>query len=206
MVDAGEDWRGRIGEIRPNAIVLTHAHPDHADGLQDGVDCPAYATKDTWDVIDEFRIGERHVLRESETAGVCGIEFTAVGVEHSIRCPAVGYRICAGAVTIFYAPDVVYITDRDEALNGVRLYIGDGATMQGQMVRRRGEHLIGHAPVRTQLTWCEKAGVPEAIITHCGSEIVTGDERKLNAQLRRWADERGVHAQFAHDGMRRVLR
>jgi hypothetical protein len=48
--------------------------------------------------------------------------------------------------------------------------------------------------------------VPEAVITHCGSEIVTGDERKLGAQLRRWADERRVQAEFAHDGMKRILR
>jgi hypothetical protein len=33
------------------------------------------------------------------------------------------------------------------------------------------------------LTWCEKEGVPRAIITHCGSEIVTGDERKLFVNL-----------------------
>jgi hypothetical protein len=51
-------------------------------------------------------------------------------------------------------------------------------------VRRRGKALIGHSPVRTQLTWCQKEGVPKAIITHCGSEIVTGDEREIAAKLR----------------------
>jgi uncharacterized LabA/DUF88 family protein len=65
--------------------------------------------------------------------------------------------------------------------------------------------LIGHSPVRTQLTWCEKEGVRRAIITHCGSEIVTGDEGKLSAKLRAMAAERGVDVRIAHDGMKLEL-
>jgi hypothetical protein len=40
------------------------------------------------------------------------------------------------------------------------------------MVRKPGEVIIGHAPIRTQLTWCKKLGVPWAIFAHLGSEIV----------------------------------
>ena len=74
------------------------------------------------------------------------------------------------------------------------------------MVRRRGGRLIGHVPVRTQLTWCEKTGVPEAIITHCGAQIVEGNERTIAARLREWGKERGVTVSFAHDGLERILR
>jgi hypothetical protein len=55
------------------------------------------------------------------------------------------------------------------------------------------------------LTWCEKEGVPLAIITHCGSEIVTGDERKLSANLRRIAAEHGVEVCIGYDGMKLTL-
>jgi hypothetical protein len=72
-------------------------------------------------------------------------------------------------------------------------------------IRRRDEALIGHSPVRTQLKWCEKEGVPRAIITHCGSEIVTGDEGKLSAKLRVMAAERGVEVGIAYDGMKLKL-
>jgi hypothetical protein len=72
-------------------------------------------------------------------------------------------------------------------------------------IRRRGNRLIGHSPVRTQLTWCEKEGVPQAIITHCGSEIVTGDERELSAKVRAMAAERGVKVRIAYDGMKLEL-
>lgn len=83
----------------------------------------------------------------------------------------------------------------------VQIYIGDGATVTQSFIRRRGKSLIGHGPVRTQLSWCEKEGVPRAIITHCGSAIVTGDERNLFAKLRAGAAERGVEVRIAYDGM-----
>jgi hypothetical protein len=51
------------------------------------------------------------------------------------------------------------------------------------------------------LTWCEKERVPLAIITHCGSEIVTGDERKLSAKLQTM----GVEVRIAYDGMKLTL-
>jgi len=56
-----------------------------------------------------------------------------------------------------------------------------------------------------QIGWCAKKGVPRAIITHCGSEIVTGDERNLAARLRAMGAERGVETRIAHDGMELVL-
>jgi len=44
------------------------------------------------------------------------------------------------------------------------------------------------------------------IVTHCGSEIVEADERKLGAELRQMAEERGVEAQIAYDSLEVVLR
>ena len=115
------------------------------------------------------------------------------------------YRVSAGRACIFYAPDLIFIHDRGAALKGVQIYIGDGATVTRTFIRRRGKALIGHSPVRTQLTWCQKEGVHRAIITHCGSEIVTGDKRKIFANLRAIAAERDVDVRIAYDGMKVAL-
>src|SRR5438874_2077480 len=37
MIDCGLDWLGKFERLHPDAIVLTHAHPDHAWGLKNGV-------------------------------------------------------------------------------------------------------------------------------------------------------------------------
>jgi len=206
MIDFGRDWAGRYNEVKPHAIVVTHAHPDHVFGLVQGVPCPVYATEYVWRDIADYPIEKRVNIKIREPFTVCGIEFEAFMLDHSTRCPAVSYRITAGNRAIHYAPDVVYIHDRAQALENVKIYIGDGATMQRSFVRKRNGNLIGHTPVKTQLGWCEKEGVPKAIITHCGTEIVTGDEQDITRKLNEWGAERGVGVRLAYDNMEVIVR
>jgi phosphoribosyl 1,2-cyclic phosphodiesterase len=205
MIDCGLDWLGKFERLHPGAIVLTHAHLDHSWGLKNGAPCPVYAPQKTWQTLQYCAVKDRRLINERTPTKICGITFEALPVEHSILAPAVGYRISAGGARIFYAPDLIFIHERAAALKGVQFYIGDGATITRSFIRRRGNALIGHAPVRTQLAWCEKEGVHRAIITHCGSEIVTGDERKISAKLRAIAAERHVEVQIAYDGMKLTL-
>jgi phosphoribosyl 1,2-cyclic phosphodiesterase len=205
MIDCGLDWLGKLKRISPSAIVLTHAHPDHAWGLKQGAPCAVYAPEKTWQELLHYPIKERRLIKERTPTKVCGISFEAFPVEHSILSPAVGYRVSAGRACIFYAPDLIFIHERNAALKDVEIYIGDGATVTHSFIRRRGKALIGHSPVRTQLTWCEKEGVPRAIITHCGSEIATGDEGKISAALRAVAGKRGMEVRIAYDGMKVML-
>ena len=200
MVDCGLDWLGRVAEIAPDAIAITHAHPDHAWGLKEGAPCPVYATEDAWRALDDYPL-DRHTLLPRRPESVAGVTIEAFTVDHSLLAPAVGLRIGDGETAIFYSPDVVYVHERSEALGGVSLYIGDGASVTRSMVRRRGSELFGHAPIRTQLTWCQKEGVPCAIFTHCGSEIVGADDRDADARVAALAADRGVAAAIACDGM-----
>ena len=201
MIDCGEDWRGRLMSIRPAAILLTHAHPDHAWGLKEGAACPVYASAATWQALSGLPICERRVLAPRSVVTIESMTFEAFPVEHSLRCPAMGFRIMAEGIAVFYVPDVVAIIDRHAALAGASLYIGDGATLTRPMVRRRGKAVFGHTTVRAQLGWCAKEGVPLAIFTHCGSEIISMDSRALARALRDMASERGLTARVAYDGM-----
>jgi phosphoribosyl 1,2-cyclic phosphodiesterase len=205
MIDCGQDWLGKFEQLHPDAIVLTHAHPDHAWGLKNGAPCPVHAPQKTWRTLKDCDIENRHLIKERTPTRICGITFEAFPVEHSILAPAVAYRVTAGRSRIFYAPDLVFIHNRAAALENLQVYIGDGATLTRSFIRRRGKTLIGHSPVRTQLTWCKKERVPRAVITHCGSEIVKGDERRIGAQLRQMAAERGIDVCIAHDRMELVL-
>lgn len=206
MIDCGEDWLGKLGQISPHAIAITHAHPDHAFGLKDGASCPVYATAEAWRRMAGFPIAERTTIVPREPFEVGAIRIEAFPVIHSIRAPAVGYRLSAGRVAVFYVPDVIDVVDRAEALSGIHLYIGDGASLTRPLVRRKGDQIFGHTTVRAQLGWCRESRVERAIFTHCGSQIVEGDERTVETIVRDLGHERGVEAKIAYDGLELILR
>jgi phosphoribosyl 1,2-cyclic phosphodiesterase len=206
MIDCGADWLSRIQKMRPSAILLTHAHPDHAWGLKDGAPCAVYATAETWSVLKDFPIFDPVCIRPRTPFQIHGMTFEAFPVEHSTRAPAAGYRITAGRTSVFYVPDLVYIREEQEALRGVAVYIGDGATLKRPMVRRRGNSLVGHAAIRTQLGWCQREGVAKALFTHCGTEITGGNARSMTAAVRDLGLERGIEASIAFDGLEVILR
>jgi ribonuclease BN (tRNA processing enzyme) len=205
MFDCGGDWLGRLDAIAPDAIVLTHAHPDHSDGLRDGAPCPVYASEDTWGLLKGFPISEPRTVRSRRKIELFGLTLRAFPVVHSLLAPTLGYRVEGEDASFFYAPDLVAIPDREAALSGVDLYIGDGASPTRPLVRRRGDALFGHTTIRAQIGWCAKTGVAEAIFTHCGAAIVARDGRTVAAMMRRMGAVAGVRARIARDGMRMTL-
>lgn len=212
IIDCGEDWLDQVSNWKADAIIVTHAHPDHAFGLKNGAPSPVFATEESWEGMDNFEIEEKRVIKEKERTvipdnGDHSFEVTAFPVLHSTRAPAVGYRLAAGDVSIFYVPDVAWIKDREKALHGIDLYIGDGATVKKSMVRKPGDTIIGHVPIQTQLTWCQKTGVDSAIFTHLGSQIVDGNENEIMKQISKMAEERDVEeVLIAQDDMTLTLR
>jgi len=179
IIDCGADWQEKVNDWKANAILITHAHPDHAFGLKNGAPCPVYATEDAWQDMENFEIEKKCVIDEREKIKIPTdlehfFEETAFPVLHSTRAPAVGHRLKAGQVSIFYGPDVAWIKARETALDDVALYIGVGAAVKRSMIRKPGDTIIAHAPIQTQLSWCQKTGVNWAVFTHLGSQIVAG--------------------------------
>lgn len=202
MIDCGLDWARAVWQLQPppDAIVLTHAHPDHAWGLRNGAPCPVCATRQTWKVLAHFDIQQRCLIDIGRPNEIAGILFEPFSVEHSIRCPAVGYRISAGRQGFFYVPDLVSIHRRHEALGGLSLYIGDGATTRRPLIRRRGRRRIGHCTIGEQLNWCREERIDHAVFTHCGSGIVSDHQNALLIVVA-MGKEKGVDAVIACDGM-----
>jgi ribonuclease BN (tRNA processing enzyme) len=206
VVDCGGDWLGRIGRLHPTAILVTHAHDDHAAGLKRGAPCGVYATEAAWRALASWPLATRCVIPTGCNVMVAGLIVEAWSVHHSLVAPAVGFRISGGGVRIFYVPDVADLPRPAAALRNVDLYVGDGATLMRPLTRARGRVLIGHASIHAQLRWCQHAGVREAIFTHCGSGIVRADAGEVAERVAAIGREHGVIACVAHDGLVKVVR
>ena len=62
MIDCGADCLHRLRAIAPTAVVLTHAHDDHAVGLVKGAPCPVHTTAATWKVLRRLPIRDRRIM------------------------------------------------------------------------------------------------------------------------------------------------
>jgi phosphoribosyl 1,2-cyclic phosphodiesterase len=205
MIDCGADWLHRVGTVAPTAILLTHAHSDHAAGLVQGAPCPVYATEPTLKLLRGYPIADRRKMPLRRSVKIGGLNFTAFPVQHSIRAPAVGYRVRADSASFFYLPDVARLPDPIKTLGGIDVYIGDGATIRRSMVRKKRGTFIGHAPMVTQLGWCELAGIHYAVFTHCGSAILREDRCRIDAVVREIGCDHGIETRLASDGDRLIL-
>jgi len=202
LIDCGEDWIKKAKKLSCDFLLLTHAHPDHAFGLKKGINCPVYATKDTWKELKKFPIMKKRIMNKRKKTKIGSIFIEAFSVIHSINSPCVGYKIQAGRKKIFYAPDIVWIRGMKTALKDTILFIGDGATICRPMIRKskKTKEIFGHTTIKQQLTWCKKYNIPKMIVTHCGSNIVK-NEKKAKKAIEELAKKRNVKVKIAHDNM-----
>ncbi|MFW6150936.1 MAG: MBL fold metallo-hydrolase [Chloroflexota bacterium] len=173
VIDYGEVRRYSLEELAPTAVLITHAHPDHYAWLNEDIriNAPVYLTGETLE-YGKYRPGNATVIEPGRPFDVGPAEVCAYWVVHSIRCPAVGFRLRVNDRTLVYNPDLVDIVDKERVLHGVDYYIGDGSSIKTNLVRRRGDTLFGHTRITTQVHWCEKYGIPNIYFTHLGSETL----------------------------------
>jgi glyoxylase-like metal-dependent hydrolase (beta-lactamase superfamily II) len=94
VIDCGEDWLGEIADWDVDAIVVTHAHPDHAFGLEEGAPCPVFAPEASWKTMESFDIEDRRTIPAREPIEIAAsgashaTTFEAFPVLHSTRAPS----------------------------------------------------------------------------------------------------------------------
>jgi len=204
LCDFGQNRKGLLSKIAPDAIFVSHAHPDHAWGLEEGASVPVLASAVTHEITRDLPLERRVVLEPGRKVRVGPFALTSFPVVHSVRCPGVAARIETPEGVLVYSGDVVSIEDADSALTGASLYVGDGSTLKGSLVRRhQSGTLIGHTTVRAQLGWLGKYRVPRAVFSHFGKGPIEMGEKALREALRNLAAEKapGCDVSAARDGL-----
>jgi len=203
IIDLGEKYSPElyISLNKFDAMLITHAHPDHyiwTKRSEDAVNIPVYLTEETLNYTGSKPVNFKIIKAEKEF-NINDINICAYNVIHSLRCPAVCYRI-KGNRTLIYAPDILDIESPKELVfKGVDVLIADGSSVNVNMVRRRDDKLFGHAMIKTIVNWCKKYNIKRLLITHCGKQIVTGNKREIEEMISAYS-EGAVDWQIAYDG------
>lgn len=177
LVDFGRGLKKIPDDV--TEIIISHAHPDHAFGLKGMIlSVPVFMNKFSNKILSKENYPFRRKVFWRNPFHLGQIKITPVPVKHSIKAPASGLIFDIDNKRIAYFPDVLKLKDM-EVLKGISLYIGDGASLDRDLVRKRNGLSYGHASIRTQLEWLRQAKVPRAVFMHFGKWALQGNLKRL---------------------------
>lgn len=197
LIDYGMLHRYTLEELHPDVVLITHAHPDTYAWLKQDIrtDVPVWVTRETLE-YGKFRPPNAKLMEPREERQIGPVTWQCYRVIHSIRCPAVGFKLRAEGKTLVYNSDLVDIIDRDHVLRDVHWYIGDGSAIRANLVRKRDDKVFGHTRITTQINWCKAYGIMNIIFTHLGKETIAKEEEFSREH---------PEAILAYDGMELVI-
>ena len=174
LIDYGKLRRYKLDEIRPDNLLITHAHPDHYAWTNENIETrvTVWMTRETLE-YGKYQPLKTRVFQPDKLHRTGPFSWMGYRVIHSLRCPAVGYRITVEGKTLVYNPDLIAIIDKERILKGVDYYIGDGSAIRANLVRRRDDQLFGHTKIFTQVNWCRDAEIKNILFTHLGKETIS---------------------------------
>lgn len=192
LIDFGVLHKYPLEKIKPNAIIITHAHPDHYLWTKKNLETkiPIYLTKETFN-YGKFKPKNYKIIKPNKKFKLGPFSILPYKVLHSIRCPAIGFKISVEKKTLIYNPDLVDIINKNKILKNIDYYIGDGSSIQANLVRKKENKIFGHARITTQINWCKKAEIKNIIFTHLGKESIKKEKEFL---------KKNPEIIFAYDG------
>ena len=192
-LDKGSD------EVESDAVVISHAHPDHMEGLRK--EDTIFAGRKTAEQLRElgFKVTE---IPEDGARRIGPFFVSVCPVLHSVRAPAYAIRVESENGAIVWAPDVLGFYDkgaRNLFLEGADLLFVDGSHPAG-IVRRAGGEPIGHVAWSTALSWAKKAGVKKVVFIHFGEAPLDLEKEDLEEVLSELQAKYEIPCEIAREG------
>lgn len=197
LIDVGEP---EYMDYRPEAIVFTHFHPDHAFFVPEKQSftpkIPLFGPE-AHDLIPElkvisgdFKIGE--------------YTFTPIPVIHALRLTSLGYVIQKGQKKIFITGDVAWIEKANLAeIPPLDLVITEATFInKGGRINRKKDRIFGHTGVPDLIRLLSPL-TSKIVFCHYGEWFFEIEPQESKKRLRSLGED--VEIVPAHDGMEIVI-
>lgn len=196
LVDLGER---EYLESRPEAVLITHLHPDHAYFVRGRhktlpEDIPIYAPEKSED-------SAVRVLDEKKT--ISGYAVQPIPTHHSLKVQSRAYVIEGNGKKILYTGDMIWINKEYHShFDALDLVITDGSYVRkGGMIRRdkKTGRIYGHNGI-PDLVHLFKDFCPHIVFIHFGSWFYKDAEKAKN-KLNVLARENGITITPGYDNL-----
>lgn len=200
LVDCGER---EFLDLAPQAVLLTHLHPDHAYFVRAGAERPPAAIP-----IYAPEPYKDHGLRVLDgPATIAGCAVRPVPAHHSLKVRSQAYVIARGRAKILYTGDVAWINkDCHPFFEGLDLVITEASYVRkgGLIIRDKATgRIYGHTGV-PDLVRLFKDFCPRIVLVHFGGWFYENIVR-ARASLRELGRANGVRVEASRDGQEIVL-
>lgn len=196
LLDLGEPG---FLDFRPEAVLITHLHPDHAYFVRAGsarppAGLPLFAP--------ESRPGAGLTVLD-KPATIAGYDVHPIPTHHSLKVLSQAYLISDGSVKVLYTGDLIWINKEYHALfEALDLVITEASSIRrGGFVKRDPAtgKIFGHRGVpdliRFFAPYCRRI-----VLVHFGAWFYK-DARGARREIRRLGRENGVGVEAAYDGL-----
>jgi phosphoribosyl 1,2-cyclic phosphodiesterase/uncharacterized HAD superfamily protein len=173
LLDVGSKELAEKVKTRLNGICLTHAHPDHVNGIvYTPREVPIYMHRDTWrDLLNNNPQLAKHLAEEREVHLFSTHNAVKIGksrirwipVKHSVKIRTFAIRVDA---KLLYCPDFLEIESK--WLEGVETWIIDGSSLTRDIIHERSGEGFGHQSILSSLKQAKQTGISQVIVTHIG--------------------------------------
>jgi len=197
LIDLGEP---EYLEYEPEAILITHLHPDHAYFVRSknesfSKDIPVYAP--------EKSINSKLEVLDSEKT-IAGYTIHPIPTHHSLKVKSQAYRIEKNSLKILYTGDMIWINkDYHNLFNGLDLVITEGSYLRkGGLVRKdkKTGKIYGHAGI-PDLIKLFRDYCSHIVLIHFGSWFYK-DVQKAREKIEELADQNGISITTGYDNMK----
>ncbi len=194
LLDIGEK---EFLEYKPEHILITHLHPDHAFFVRnsESINFSAYAP-------EKYKYDKKvKVLTKKIKIGPYKI--TSIPTHHSKKVKSQAYLIEKNNQKILYTGDMIWINKKYHyLLENLDLVITEGSFIRkGGMIRRDKESgdIYGHAGVPNLINLFKKF-TGNIVFMHFGSWFYK-DIKKAKKQLKELGKEHGMNVIVGYDGL-----